>query len=449
MHTSRRSLVSGALVSGTFVSGALGAGALAGPLAASPAAAGMAPDAPAAADQQQAADAYAALAGFGDLRAGGPGDEACGAWMEAHLRAQGYAVTRQSFQTPFFEPTVAELRVGEAQVPVVPQAVVTLTGPDGVSGPLRVWRDPADTPAMAGAVALLVLPHGRHSQLAAQPILSRVRQVAAASPVAIVLVTTGPTGEALALNADPEGPPVPMPMAVIGPRAAQPLMELARSGALATLVLTGEAGRRPAFNLAGSIDRPGPRLVISTPRSGWGPCMGERGPGIAAFRILTAWAPVAFPGQAISVVVTSGHEYDNLGGHIWLRDGAPPPDATRLWVHLGAGFAARDWHEFGAMLGPLLSVDPQRVLMGTPELVPALRSAFAGLPGLEAAYPSTLGAAGELGEVLRAGYPRAFGMFGAHRFHHAANDTSDKVDPAFVPPVTAALRRAIQGLLPV
>lgn len=447
MHTSRRSLVSGAIGAGALA-GPL-AGAAAGAMASTPAAAGQAPAPTAADDQQEAAAAYAALAGFRDLRAGGQGDEACGAWMEAHLRAHGYAVTRQSFQTPFFEPTVAELRVGNAQVPVVPQAVVTVTGPDGVSGPLRVWRDQADTALMAGAVALLILPHGRHSQLAAQPILTRVRQVAVAGAAAIVLVTTGPTGESLALNADPEGPPVPIPMAVIGSRAAQPLLELARSGARATLVLTGDSGYRPAFNLAGRIDRPGPRLVISTPRSGWGPCMGERGPGIAAFRILTAWAPVAFPDQAISVVVTSGHEYDNLGGHIWLRDGAPPPGDTRLWVHLGAGFAARDWHEFGAMLGPLMSADPQRVLMGTPDLVAPLRSAFAGLPGLEATYPSTLGAAGELGEVLRAGYPRAFGMFGAHRFHHAASDDIEKVDPAFIPPVTAALRRAIQALLPL
>ena len=176
--------------------------------------------------------------------------------------------------------------------------------------------------------------------------------------------------------------------------------------------------------------------------------MGERGPGIAAFRILTAWAPRAFPRQAIDVVVTSGHEYDNLGGHTWLKDGAPKPETVRLWVHLGAGFAARDWHEIGPVLRPLPSPDSQRVLMGTADTVETLRAAFAGIGGLEAAYPSTLGAAGELGEVLRAGYPRAFGMFGAHRFHHAPNDDIEKVDPAFIPPVTAALRQAITALLP-
>lgn len=432
METSRRSLLPGVLAAGA--------------LAATAAPAAAASDG--ADDARAAADAYARLATFRDLRAGGPDDIACGDWMAAHLRAHGYEVGRQVFQTPFFEPTQAVLRVGDGALPVVPQAVVTPTGPDGVSGPLRLWRDGSDTGAMAGAVALLLLPNGRHSQLAAPMILSRVRQVAGAGAAAIVIVTTGPTGEALALNADPEGPPVAIPMAVIGPKAAQPALSAVAAGATrATLVITGQGGRRPAFNLTGVINRPGPRLVISTPRSGWGPCMGERGPGIAAFRILTAWAPRAFPRQAIDVVVTSGHEYDNLGGHTWLKDGAPKPADTRLWVHLGAGFAARDWHEIGPVLRPLPSADAQRVLMGTPDIVETLRSAFAGVAGLEAAYPSTVGAAGELGEVLRAGYPRAFGMFGAHRFHHAANDDAEKVDPAFVPPVTAALRRAMTTLL--
>lgn len=433
METSRRSLIPGALA----------AGALAG-------ATGSAQAAPAAADDARAAaQAYERLATFRDLRAGGADDIACGVWMEDHLRAHGYTVRRQSFQTPFLEPAVAELRIAGQALPVIPQAVTTPTGPDGVEGPLRIWRDRSDDAAMAGAVALLVLPHGRHSQLAAQPILSRVRQVAGAGAAAIVIVTTGPTGEALALNADPEGPPVSVPMAVIGPRAVQAALAAAATdaGTRARLVLTGQGGRRPAFNLVGAIDRPGPRLVISTPRSGWGPCMGERGPGIAAFRILSAWAPRAFARQAIDVVVTSGHEYDNLGGHTWLKDGAPKPADTRLWVHLGAGFAARDWHEIGPVLRPLPSADPQRVLMGTPDTVETLRGAFAGVAGLEAAYPSTMGAAGELGEVLRAGYPRAFGMFGAHRFHHAANDDMEKVDPAFIPPVTAALRRAMTTLL--
>ena len=432
METSRRSLFPGALAVGALA-----------------ASAGTAKAAPSDGDDaREAAAAYAQLSKWRDFRAGGADDIACGAWMEAHLRAHGYSVGRQSFQTPFFEPTTAHLKVGDGALPVIPQAVVTPTGPEGVAGPLRAWRDAGDNGSMAGAVALLVLPHGRHSQLAAQPILSRVRQVAGAGAAAIVIVTTGSTGEALVLNADPEGPPVPIPMAVIGPRDAQAALAAAATGAArATLTMIGQGGRREAFNVFGALDRPGPRLVISTPRSGWGPCMGERGPGIAAFRILTAWAPRAFPRQAIEVVVTSGHEYDNLGGHAWLKDGAPRPADTRLWVHLGAGFAARDWHEIGPVLRPLPSADAQRVLMGTPDLVETLRGAFAGIAGLEAAYPSTLGAAGELGEVLRAGYPRAFGMFGAHRFHHAANDDIEKVDPAFIPPVTAALRRAITSLL--
>lgn len=37
-------------------------------------------------------------------------------------------------------------------------------------------------------------------------------------------------------------------------------------------------------------------------------------------------------------------------------------------------------------------------------------------------------AAGELREILAAGYASAFGAFGAGRFHHTDQDTPDKVD---------------------
>ena len=389
------------------------------------------------------AGALETLSTFGDLRAGGPGDIACGAWLERVLEEEGFSVRRQAFQTPYFEPRIAVLRAGSVDAPVYPQGIVVPTGPAGVTGPFKVWRGAGDTADVAGAIVLMVLPHARYSQLAHPALKAAIAPVSAGGAAGIVLVTSGPSGERILLNADPAGPAWPQPMAVIGPRDARPLLELAGSGVTATLITDGDGGTRPAFNLIATLDRPGPRIVISTPRSGWGPCMAERGPGIAVFCALARSVPAAFPDHAWTFLVNSGHEYDNLGSHIALRDGAPPPEETRLWFHLGAGFAARDFHELGGQLRPLPSADPQRFLIASEALLPDLREAFAGLPGLEVPYPASTGAGGELGEILAAGYPRAAGLLAAHRYHHAAADKADKTGPELVLPVLQAVRSAL------
>lgn len=397
-------------------------------------------------DERLIADTLEKLAQFEDLRAGGPTDIACGEWMEAHLAGNGFITRRQAFETPFFDPHTALLRAGSVEAPAYPQGIVVPTGPNGMTGPLKIWHAPGDVPDAEGAIVLMVLPYGRHSQLAHPALKSAIKPLCDTGAAAIVLVTTGPTGERIALNADPNGPAWPLPLAVIGPKDAEPFYARARDGQTATLITDGLGGMRPAFNLIGEINRPGPRIVISTPRSGWGPCMGERGPGIAVFFALANWLPTAMPDHAFTFVANSAHEYDNLGSHRFIAEEAPPAEETKLWFHLGAGFAARDWHEIGSRLLPLKSSDPQRFLMGSSHLVPVLQETFAGLPGLEVPYPARPGAAGELGEILGAGYPNTIGMLGAHRFHHAPNDTIDKTGPELVLPVLGAVRSTLLRL---
>lgn len=397
-------------------------------------------------DARLVSEALDTLAQFEDLRAGGSGDIACGEWLEAHLAAHDFNTRRQAFETPFFEPSTAVLQVGDSAAPVYPQGIVVPTGPEGITGPLRVWHAPGDVSDAQGAIVLMVLPYARHSQLAHPALKAAIKPLSDSGAAAVVLVTTGPSGERIALNADPKGPAWPQPMAVIAPKDAEPLYALAHAGKNATLITDGIGGKRTAFNLIGEIDRAGPRIVISTPRSGWGPCMGERGPGIAVFYALASWLPSAMPDHAFTFVANSAHEYDNLGSHHFIAEQAPSTDGTKLWLHLGAGFAARDWHQIGQNLLPLKSADPQRFLMGSSHLVPTLQETFAGLPGLEVPYPARAGAAGELGEILTAGYPNTVGMLGAHRFHHAPNDTKDKTGPELVLPVLSAVRSTLLRL---
>lgn len=384
-------------------------------------------------------------AGFGDKASGGPGDDACGAWLEGELARAGYACERQRFETPYFTVRQATLTAGGARAEVIPQAVVVGTGPAGVRGPLRL----AETPGpMDGAIAVVVLPYKRWSTSLDPQFRRRVLDALLRGAVACVAVTTGPTSEAIALNARPEVPAFGKPVAVLAPKDAEPFIAAALDGAPGVLTVDGEGGRRPAFNLIGRLDRGAAKtFILSTPRSGWFTCAGERGSGIAVWLSLALWAARALPRVNVELLATSGHEYEYLGGEKYLEHRHPMPAQTALWLHVGANAASRDWHEMGR-LQPLPGADSQRVLMASPELVAPLRRAFKGLAGLEAAYPvDPASVAGELANVVKAGYAPAIGLFGTHRFHHARGDDLRCVSGDLVRPVADAFRRAVGQIL--
>jgi hypothetical protein len=293
-----------------------------------------------------------------------------------------------------------------------------------------------------------VLPYGRWST-AKGDIDRRVKAVFATGAQAVILVTTGPTGEAVALNAPVEAPLFDRPVAVLAPKDAQPFLQAAARGETATLAIPGRAFHRPAFNVTARLDRKAAKwLVLSTPRSGWFTCAGERGTGLAAWLMLAKWAAAAKLPANVALVATSGHEYEYAGGEAFIHALAPKPAETALWAHLGANVAARDWHERGPMLSPLPSADPQRFLLVSPPLVDAAKAAFVGQPGLEQVYPTDpRTAAGELASIMTAGYDPVMGIFGSHRYHHAKADDLRCVVPALVPPVASAFARVIAGAL--
>ncbi|WP_342249017.1 hypothetical protein [Sphingomonas sp. OTU376] len=383
---------------------------------------------------------------LGGKASGGPGDEASGVWLEAELKACGYATERQRFDAPYFETEHADLVSGDARASVLPQAIVVQTGPEGVTGRLvRVTPLVPAEQALRGAIALVDLPYGRWSSAGAKPILDTVRATFADGAVAAVLVTNGPTGKAIALNCDGRRPVFGRPVAILAPELAVAFLAAAAGGASATLRLTGKSGTRPAFNLIGRRERPGrPWIIISTPRSGWFTCAGERGPGVAAWLALARWAPGALPDASLALICNSGHEYERLGAGFALQV-APNPSRTAFWLHLGANVAARDWHEIGGgRQSPLETADAQRFLMVSPAHLELARQAFLGLPGLGSPYPVGEGPAGELSNIIRAGYASVAGIFGAHRYHHTMEDDAHTVEPRLVEPVLGGCRALIE-----
>jgi hypothetical protein len=418
--------------------GVLGGAGLLGLAAGVPAGAAGAAGAGEAALLQATLDRYVA---FGSKASGGPGDEACGAWLEGELARAGYACRRQAFEIPFFEARQATLAAGEARAQVIPQAIVAPTGPQGLTAPLKLASQRGD---LTGAIALVELPYGRWVALAQPPVTGALSEAVARGAAGVVLITNGPTGEAIALNVSPTRAPIPRPVAVLAPKDAKPFLEAAQTGKTATLTLDGRGGRRSAYNLIGRLDRKAAKtVVVSTPRSGWFGCAAERGSGLAVWLWLAGRLAKTTRGVNLEFLATSGHEYEYFGGERYLAEAAPHPDATRLWVHIGASAAARDWHELGRLL-PLPSADSQRVLTATADILPSTRQAFQGVSGLEATYlADKVMAGGELTNVLNAGYRTAMGLYGIHRYFHTASDDLRCTSGELVWPVAAAFQAAI------
>lgn len=412
-------------------------------LAAAPAA-GAAPAAPEA-DATWLQGVLERFAGFGVKAAGGPGDTASGAWLAGEMAALGFDCERQAFEVPYADVRTASLTVGDRKAEVFPQAIVEITGPAGLTGPLR----PASVAgSLAGAIALVVLPYKRWGFLGDAEVARPLEDAFKRGAAAAILVTTGPTGEAIALNVSATRPGFQKPVAIMAPRDATPFVAAASAGQSATLIVDAESGHRPAYNLICRLDRRAAKtLIVTTPRSGWFTCAAERGSGVAVWLSVAKWLAANKPTVNLEFVATSGHEYIYLGGEEYLKHHAPKPAETHMWVHIGASAAARDWHEL-ATLRPLPSADAQRVLTATPEVIDVARRAFKGISGLEAVYPADrANAGGELVNVIAAGYAPAIGHYGGHRFFHTAGDDMRCTSGDLVAPVAAAFRAAIAATL--
>lgn len=385
---------------------------------------------------------------YGPHRAGGPGDRQTAAWIGERLQEAGFAVETQTFETPYTENRLAEIVRGDARLSLQWQHPGGGGRAAETAGPLRHVRPDDMTAVEPGDLVLLETPKGRWSSLG-QPLIARaLNALGERGAAGVVLWTRTPSGDPVALNATEKDDAYAFPLAVCGDAAGRVLGDWARDGAQARLIVSEDRSLREARNVIGR--RPGTdekAIVVTTPVSAWFHAAGERGPGVAIFLALAKALPAAAPDASLIFAAFSGHEYANLGGRIFSGTLAPPPEATRLWCHLGAGLAARSWHEIGGRrLAPLSHAEDQRFLLASPDLLDAARAAFAGEAGLADPYPLTPEtAAGELTHIARAGYPRAVGAFSAHAYHHSANDRLQTTSGELVAPVARAFFDIIQA----
>jgi len=325
------------------------------------------------------------------------------------------------------------------------QPVALTTAPLGLTAQVAPVYSVYDAPAARDKIALVVLPYSRHAALFQPDIAALIAATVKEGPRAVVLVTTGPTGRIIALNTR-EHAVAAVPLALMAPADLPGVLEAIHKDNQGTLTITGTSGMRPTWNIIATRKRGVKWLVISTPRTGWFTCVGERGTGTAVFLELCAWAARSYPDLSILALNTGGHEIDFSGSHRALHL-APPPERTAMWAHIGASVAVRDSHILvDREIGLLDVADTNRALMLSEGLMSSGARCFAGLPGLEEPIRVIPGV-GELGDIVAGGYRKAFTVVGAHRWFHTREDTLDKVDARLLTPVLAAHRQLIADVL--
>ncbi|MCA3255567.1 MAG: hypothetical protein INF91_08125 [Alphaproteobacteria bacterium] len=348
----------------------------------------------------------------GNHLVGHAGAERSASWLEARLATLGYSTERQAFRLRQFRLHGQSLRAGGRERPVALQ-----WWPPAIDGRITVEGQIGDGP---GRIVVIPTEVGDQSYLT-PAIDARVRAAAADGAAAVLLQTRtslGADGPYL-FNAREAATPWPVPVMSIGHADG---MDLSASKARVRLTVRGRYTAVTASNVVARLDRPGTdrTVVISTPYTGWGPCGGERGPGIAMFLAFADWARANIPYDLV-FIATAGHEVGHSGMATFLKsDRAPPPAGTVLWLHLGASIATY------AAPG---SREPNRatryVLYSAAMAEPALarfRDAFVPID-------TAVNAFGEVADVKKAGYPRHVGFAGYGPHHHLPTDLAQSTGP--------------------
>jgi hypothetical protein len=392
----------------------------------------------AAADPLAGAALYADVktyARLGEHRTGTAGDNATTAWLDRALRAAGYAVERQGFDYPVFDLVRSDLTLGGRTIGGFPYWTPGTTPAAGVTGPLSLTGGP-------GTVMLVDLPVGAGAGLDAPP-PKLISDAVATTPAAVVAVTESALGLMAALNRNPRAPPWPMPVLLVAGAEAAALKAAAGAGERATVRLVGTTTTRRAENVIGRRVRPGKQVVVSTPKSGWLHCAGERGSGVAIWLGLARWL-AASSDHNITVVAASGHEFDGYGGDRFTEHLAPKPADTRLWVAIGANVAVYDFALRDGKIVRQAGPPASRTLGCSGALLGAAAKAFAGQRGYEKPLDlDTQNAPGELGHFRALGYRPLVGLVAASGLHHTRRDLADVTDSAMLAPVARGLQAII------
>ena len=381
---------------------------------------------------------------FGIHRTAHEGDRRTSEWLAERFRAIGLETSEHPFSIRQFMLEEASIEDAQGRIEAFPIWLPHAAEPEGLRATLVEVDESTPPERLAGAIAWLQ-PTDDAPPRARRELDRKAIESGAA---AIIFATTdrGGTGLFQAQNAQRQYVDVerPVPTLTFGEADAERLR--ASVGDEVTLRLTGRMDQAAeAVNVAGRLvrDEEADWIVISTPSSGWFTCAGERGPGVAALLALAEWAFARPDSLNYLFVATSGHELDFLGARLFHEAQlAPPPERTRVWLHLGASIATPEWRDVDGVLQPTDQVT-RGTLQASEELASIMRDAFADLPMYTLRTGTRIG---EFRDLVEHGY-RGLGIVGgSNPWFHVPRDDPSTVSADTLAAVTGAVAQALEGV---
>ena len=381
---------------------------------------------------------------FGEHRTATQGESQTTNWMVERLKACGFDVSFQSFPVDTFFVHRANLTIDSEPVECFP-----LWPPHWTElQPIQARLVPLEEDGKLQKESIvLIKPSFSYGALpfSFEGDDATIRAAAEQGAVAVLVISNGPSDGIHAYNT-PEGTERwPIPVALVPKRNEPALTLAAERHSEVSLLLYGDNGLGiEAKNIVAKLNRGDDLIVLSTPKSGWFTCAGERGPGIALFLALAQWASQRNSEVSYLFDANTGHEIGGTGIRQFVEKLAPPCDNVIAWIHLGANIATWDWEETPS--GPVKQARPDRyrIVCSGEEFLPVLNTALSGLLGLE---PRVGRGLGEMRLVIQTGY-RGFGLNGGpYRHFHTPEDKPDVATaPELLEPVAAALVSVLELL---
>lgn len=279
----------------------------------------------------------AAYDGQGNHRTGTAVDEMSARWLVGEVRKSGLIPKREPYELSRVDPEECYLSIDGRRIEGVPLFDGGFTSRAGVNGNLvRDFNDRGGI-VLASAGTSLAATSSASSKSAS------LAELRAGKSRGIVLLTEGYREGISLLNAtqftNPFGPPV---LQVSSAERAW-LSARAESKSPATLVVNARRTAARSFNVVGKITGTGKGLrplVISTPRSGWWQCAGERGGGLACWLEVMRVLAAIRPARDCLFVAFSGHELGFLGIRDFVSRRPGLLGHVHAWIHFGANLGA-------------------------------------------------------------------------------------------------------------
>jgi hypothetical protein len=380
---------------------------------------------------------------LGEHRTSSQGEEITTDWIIEQLSKTGLKTATQNFTLRQFFVRQSILVVAGKPVDCFPWWYPCSTGQRPLIAPLSQYNNTSRS--LKGKIALVASPFVRGGPRYDRPAAEAfIRPIVRAGALSVIVITRGPSGELVAFNTPETVEPWPVPVVLVGSKDESTLASATARNAEASLLVDGrDEPQARARNAFAYYNRSQDFIVISTPKSGWFYCGGERGPGVALALALARWVSQRQPPVSYWFDFNSGHELDNLGTREFLNDVAPPPDQVRCWLHLGANIATWSFEDSPSGLKRIADPEKYGIICSTDDLLPLVNTAFAGIKGIKPVVGPGLG---ELIHVVENGY-RCFGVFGGrYHFFHTPSDNPIGTAPELLEPVARALTTALESI---